>query len=78
MSGISALQNSLLGIHRGLQGAKKNAAEIASAKQFTAGSPKDLAESMVELKMNALQVKASAKAFEITMDAIGSIIDTKA
>ncbi len=78
MSGISALQNSVLGIQRGLQGAKKNAAEIASASQFNANSPKDLAQSMVELKMNSLQVKASAKALEITSDTIGSIINIKA
>jgi len=77
MSGISALQNSLVGIQRGMQGAKKNAAEIASASQFNASSPKDLAESMVDLKMNTLQVKASAKALEITSDAIGSIINIK-
>ncbi|VAW73205.1 hypothetical protein MNBD_GAMMA12-559 [hydrothermal vent metagenome] len=78
MSGISALQNSVLGIQRGLQGAKKNAAEIASAAQFNANSPKDLAQSMVELKMNSLQVKASAKALQITSDTIGSIINIKA
>ncbi len=68
----------MLGIQRGMQGASKNAAEIASAEQFSSDSPVSMAESMVELKQNALQVKASAKALEIIMDTVGSIIDTKA
>ncbi len=77
MSDISAIQNAMLGIQRGMEGAKKNAAEIASAEQFNSDSPVSMAESMVELKQNALQVKASAKALEIVMDAVGSIIDIK-
>ena len=78
MSGIGALNNALLGIQRGLEGARKNAAEIASAEQFTADSPKDLAQSMVELKLNTLQVKASAKAMGIIDDTLGTIIDVLA
>ena len=77
MSGIGALNNALLGIQRGLEGARKNAADIASAEQFTADAPTDLAQSMVELKLNTLQVKASAKAMEMIDEALGSFIDVK-
>ncbi len=77
MTAISALSNSLSGIQKGLEGAKRNAAEIASKDQFTQQDPSSLAKSMVELKGNTLQVKASAKAFEIISDAIGSIINIK-
>lgn len=77
MSGISALNNALTGIHKGLEGAKRNAAEIASKGTFTQDTPDSLATSMVELKQNTLQVKASAKAFEIISNAVGSIINIK-
>ncbi len=77
MSVISAAQSSLLGIQRGLDGVQKNAAEIASKDQLSAQSPKALAESFVELKLNSLQVGASAKALSIVMETIGTIIDIK-
>lgn len=77
MSGISALNSALTGIHKGLEGARRTAADIASKDQFTQEDPESLATSMVDLKQNTLQVKASAKAFEIVSDAIGSIINIK-
>ena len=77
MNGLSATSYALLGIQRGLEGAKRNAADIASADQFSQDNPVSLAQSMVELKQNSLQVKASAKAFEIISSTIGTLINVK-
>jgi len=77
MSGISALNNAVLGIQKGLEGAKRNAADIASADQFNQKDTASLVTSLVELKQNTLLVKASGKAFEMISDAIGSIINIK-
>ncbi len=78
MSSISAIASSVLGIQRGLEGAKRNAAEIASVAQFTDENPKELAESLVELKLNAVQVQASAKALKIMHETIGTLLDVTA
>lgn len=69
----------LLGIQRGLQGMRRNAAEIASAGQMEASFPtKDLVHSMVELHQNELHTAASVKAFKTADRMIGSLLDVKA
>jgi hypothetical protein len=78
MSDISALNSAILGIHRGMNGMRESAAKIASAGQFSTGNTDDMIEPMIDLRTNALQVKASAKAVEIIGETIGSIIDIKA
>jgi hypothetical protein len=77
MSEISAIQSATLGIKRGMEGAAKNAREIAS-KDALEGNSENLATSIVELKENVNQVKASAKALKIIDETIGTILDVKA
>lgn len=86
MSTISPVAgNALLGIQRGMDGLRENAAEIASADRLnrpSAGEPasgvRDLAEPLVESRQNARQVEASAKVLEAENRAIGSLLDVKA
>jgi hypothetical protein len=65
----------LLGIQRGLQGARTHAGEIASAEAIESGDPSSLAESLVGLKQDELQVKASAKVFRAMDAMVGVLID---
>ncbi len=84
MSSISALNAGQQGIRKGLNGIKKNAHDIANANsrevsssaQQTAG-PKDVTQPLVDLKLNKLQVQASAKVVQTGSDMIGSLIDMK-
>jgi flagellar hook protein FlgE len=78
MSEISGINSALLGIQRGLAGAKKNAAEIASSEQMDSDSTSDLAKPMVELLENKLQVQASAKVVKTLDETLGSLLDVKA
>ncbi len=78
--GVLSVQNSAVqGIQRGLDGMRKNAAEIASADQLNqAGEETDLAGSMVEMNQNKVQVQASAKVVSALDEVIGTLIDTRA
>ena len=69
----------LQGIQRGLQGMRRNAAEIASPLQKSATFPtKDSVRAMVELHQNAHQITASVAAFSAADQMIGSLLDIKA
>lgn len=77
--------NALLGIQRGMDGLRENAAEIASADRYNRVGPgqgtdpvRDIAEPLVESRQNARQVEASAKVLEAENQAIGSLLDVKA
>jgi hypothetical protein len=78
MSGISGINSAMQGIYRGMEGVRKNAAEIASPEQFTTDSPISMTKSMVELRENATLVKASVSAVKIIEETIGSILDIRA
>jgi hypothetical protein len=72
----SAFNSALQGIRRGMEGQDRNAAQIASAGQMQGeDSP---TQSLVESKVNRLQVEASAKAMRAIDEAIGSLFDDKA
>lgn len=76
-----AAGNALLGIQRGMDGLRENAAEIASADRLngqTENGVRDVAEPLVESRQNARQVEASAKVLEAENQAIGSLLDVKA
>jgi hypothetical protein len=68
----------LLGIQKGMQGARAAATEIASSEQAGAASPTDVAAAMIALKQSELQVAASAKTISSANQMIGSLIDTLA
>ena len=78
---INSINNSALkGIQRGLQGMRRNAAEIASENTFTPAKipTKDLVRAMVELHQNSQQTSVSVKAFKAADQMMGSLLDIKA
>ena len=78
--GVLSIQSSAVqGIQRGLDGMRKNAAEIASADQLNhAGQETYLAGALVNLQQNKVQVQASAKVVSTMDEVIGTLIDTRA
>lgn len=68
----------LLGVQKGVQGARAAATDIASAEQSTASSPTDVAASLIALKQSELQVAASSKTIRSANEMIGSLIDVLA
>lgn len=82
--GVLSIQSSaVLGIQRGLDGMRKDAAEIASADQLNnagadTATESDVTSALVNLKQNQVQVQASAKVVSALDEVIGSIIDTRA
>lgn len=75
MSSISALQSGLQGIHKGLAGLERNAANIASVKQFTSDGPEELVGSLIGLKVNRLQIEMSAQVVKVADETIGTLLD---
>jgi hypothetical protein len=79
MGVLSVQSSAALGIQRGLDGMRKDAADIASADQLNnAGQETSLVDSLVSLKQNQVQVQASAKVVSALDEVIGTIIDTRA
>ena len=78
--GVLSIQSSAVqGIQRGLDGMRKNAAEIASADQLNhAGQETDLAGALVSMQQNKVQVQASAKVVSTLDEVVGTLIDTRA
>jgi hypothetical protein len=78
--GVLSIQSSAVqGIQRGLDGMRKNAAEIASADQLNqAGKETDLVGSLVDMQQNKVQVQASAKVVSTMDEVVGTLIDTRA
>ena len=72
--------SALQGIQRGLQGVRRNAAEIASAHHMrsSTAAPKDLTRSLVELKQHQLITSASVEAFRTENEIIETLLDVKA
>ena len=79
MGVLSVQSSAVLGIQRGLDGMRQNAAEIASADQLNqAGQETDLVGSLVEMEQNKVQVQASAKVVSALDEVVGTIIDIRA
>lgn len=78
MSSISAFTYGIQGIQRGYKGFEKNAAEIASAKTFDKDAPGDVTRPLVNMKINKLQVAASAQVIKTMDETLGTIIDIMA
>lgn len=73
-----ALSQAVLGIQRGLGSARDHAAQIASAGRFENDSPDSLAEPLIGLRQDRLQVSASVQVLKTVDDMIGSLFDDKA
>jgi len=77
MNSISAYQSGLQGIQRGLNELSRNAADIASARQFSPQTAADtnLTTSLIGLKQSELQVAMSTKVIEAADNTIGTLLD---
>ena len=73
-----ALSHAITGIQRGLSSAREHASQIASADQFNNDSPSSLAEPMIGLLQDKIQVQASTQVLKAVDEMIGSLFDEKA
>jgi hypothetical protein len=73
-----ALSHAITGIQRGLSSARDHAAQIASKETFENGSATGLAEPLVGLRADQLQVQASTQVLKAVDDMLGSLFDEKA
>jgi hypothetical protein len=62
-------------VHKGFQGMRRVASEIASAQQATQSKPTDLSRAMVEMKQHANQTAASVKVLQAADNLLGTLID---
>jgi hypothetical protein len=73
-----SLTLAMTGIQRGLNNAQHHAARIANADQFNAGNPSSLAEPLVGLQQDKLQVQASTQVLKAVDAMIGSLFNDNA
>ena len=73
----SLLDTARTGIQNGLNDLQTNASEIASKSTMEGENTKPLVESLVDLKANVQQVKASAKVLQVSDEMIGTLLDIK-
>ena len=73
----SLLDTARTGIQNGLNDLQTNASEIASKSTMEGENTKPLVESLVNLKENVQQVKASAKVLHVSDEMIGTLLDIK-
>ncbi|MGB5582896.1 MAG: hypothetical protein WBO93_04740 [Gammaproteobacteria bacterium] len=78
MSGPISFNPGFNGMHAGLDGLQKTASQIASTGAMQSQGPQELARSMIDLKVHANQVDASAMVVKVTDQMLGSILDIKA
>ena len=83
MSVISAMNLGVQGIHKGMNGLRQNAQQISSSNihnDITSDSSDvdDIAEPLIDLKLNKLQVEMSAKVVQTASEMIGTMLDIKA
>ena len=74
----SALTHAINGIQRGLNSAQQHAARIADTGRFGADNPSSLAQPLVGLQADRLQVQASTQVLKAVDDMIGSLFDNRA
>ena len=73
----SLLDTARTGIQNGLNDLQTNASEIASKSTMEGENTKPLIESLVDLKANVQQVKASVKVLQVSDEMIGTLLDIK-
>ena len=71
------LVTGLNGIHQGMERMRQDAHDIASAVKKGDEDVPDLAQSMVDLKVDALQVQASVKVVQAVDETLGTLLDVK-
>jgi len=75
---ITPLLNAMMGVQRGMQSLRRDAAQIASAAQMRSGDANGLAAPLTHLAQDRLQVAAAAKAVRSVDEALGSLLDEHA
>lgn len=80
---IPALNAGINGIHQGLNNMRRDASAVAQAINTTPENSRiersvDVSASLVNLKIDTLQVQASGKVVETVHDMIGSLLDVTA
>lgn len=78
---IAALTAGLNGINLGLNNMRRDASAVAQAintENKSVDRPVDVATSLVNLKLDTLQVQASGKVVKSVHDIIGSLLDVTA
>ncbi len=81
---ISALSTGINGINQGMDNMRRNASAIAQAvnkgigKDATIEPSAEVATALVNLKLNTLQIQASAKVVETVHKTIGNLLDVTA
>ena len=83
MMRITALNTGVNGINQGISNMRRNASDIAQAINRGTDNggierPADAATSLVNLKLDVLQVQSSAKVVESVSTIIGSLLDVTA
>lgn len=71
MSTIPTIHLGIQGIQKGMEGIRQNAQQLAS-------SNRDITSPLVEMKLNRLEVEASAKVVKSASDMIGTLLDITA
>ena len=64
-----------MGMQRGLEGVRQNAAEIAGVKQLEGTAERDISAPLVEQTENLRQVEGSAKVLQSSTEALDHLID---
>jgi hypothetical protein len=75
---IPALNAGLQGIHTGMNNLRRDAFEIAQSVHLDADKPAAIADSLVNLKLDELQVHASTKVVKTVDDLLGHLLDERA
>lgn len=75
---IPALNSGLQGIQLGFNNLRRDASDVAQAVKAETGPGVDVAESLVNLKLDTLQVQASTKVVETVHDLLGRLLDERA
>jgi phage baseplate assembly protein gpV len=75
---IPALNSGLQGIQQGFDNLRRNASKVAQAVNPEAAPGVKVAESLVNIKADTLQVQASTKVVETVHDLLGQLLDERA
>ena len=70
--------SALSGIQQGFDSLQKNASEVAGVSTFVGNNQQSLAESIVGIKVSAVQIEASMKVVETIDEVLGTLLDVKA
>ncbi len=75
---IPALTSGINGINQGFANLRRDAQAVAQASNPNNEAPVDIARSLVNLKLDSLQVQTSAKVVKSVDDALSHLLDVTA